>query len=559
MICWGLTDQPALIRGLLQPEAYGHPVQEITLLETHISWVILTGPYAYKLKKPVNLGFLDFTSLEQRQHFCLEELRLNRRFGSDLYQAVLPVVGSLQAPRVGGDGPPLEFALQMRQFDQADLLPAVLARGAIGAEAIGSFADRLARVHAEAAVAGSNSGFGTPDAVREPVLANFHTLLERRPTALSGDLQAALLALRGWSEREFGCREPLFRQRLAAGRVRECHGDLHLGNLVWRHARIEAFDCLEFAPALRWIDVISDLAFLAMDLEKRGQGALAAVLLNRWLEHSGDYAGLALWRWYGVYRALVRAKVAALGADLQGVRTYVQRADWIRRRRPRMLLLCHGLSGSGKSHHSAQLLGPLCAIRLRSDVERKRLFGLWGEDAEPCGTGKRTGDPYAPGVSEELFAERLPQAAAAVLEAGFTAIVDATFLRRLDRQRMGAVAAAAGVPLLILDLQAPSGLLRQRISRRQRLGQDPSDADLAVLDQQLRSRESLSAAELRLAVAVGPDQDPQTTLGALERRLRAWTEPAVDLDPVDSALTPDPPHPPGCAAPPAGSGSAGGC
>lgn len=554
-----MTDQPPLIRGLLQPQAYGHPVQRITLLETHISWVILTGPYAYKLKKPINLGFLDFTSLEKRQHLCQEELRLNRRFGSDLYQAVLPVVGSLQAPRVGGDGPPLEFALQMLQFEQADLLPAALARGVIGAGEIGRFADRLARLHAAAAVAGRSSGFGTPAAVREPVLANFHTLLERRPIALPETLRAALLELRGWSEREFGRREPQFRQRLAAGRVRECHGDLHLGNLVLRRGQIEAFDCLEFAPALRWIDVISDLAFLAMDLEERGQGALAALLLNRWLEHSGDYTGLALWRWYGVYRALVRAKVAALGADLQGVGTYGQRADWIRRRRPGMLLLCHGVSGSGKSHLSGQLLGPLRAIRLRSDVERKRLFGLWGEGAQPGCGGERTGDPYAPAVREELFAERLPQAAAAVLEAGFTAIVDATFLRRPDRQRMAAVAAAAAVPLLILDLQAPPALLRQRLAQRRRLGQDPSDADLAVLDQQLRSREPLSAAERRLAVAVGPDQDLQTTLGALERRRRALSEPAADRDPVDWEPTPAPPRPPGCAAPPAGSGSAGGC
>lgn len=569
------AELPALIRGLLRPGAYGHPVEVIRLLETHISWVILTGPFAYKLKKPVDLGFLDFTSLERRRHFCSEELRLNRRFGSDLYRAVLPVTGPEAEPRMGGEGPALDYAVQMVQFDQADLLPAALARGAISGQQIEAFAEQLARFHARAAMAaaggarGEPPGYGSPTAVRAPVLANFRTLLSAAVAGLvegqgGGVLRVQVLGQQQWAEREFARLEARFSERLAAGRVRECHGDLHLGNLVVHGGRIEAFDCLEFNPWLRWIDVISDLAFLVMDLQERGHPGLAVRLLNRWLERSGDYGGLELWRWYGSYRALVRAKVAALSHQSEQVRAYLQLAGAISQRRPRLLLLCHGLSGAGKSHHSAGLIEPLQAIRIRSDVERKRLFGLWAEPLEPI----RQGDPYAPAVSEELFGQRLPAQAAAVLEAGYAAIVDATFLRRSDRRRMQAVAVAAGVPLLILDFQVPVQELRRRVIARGRQGQDPSDADLAVLEQQRRRLEPLSAQERRWAVAVGPDQDPQATLALLERLIRSAGAPpgpgvpavsGAGPDPVDWVPTADPPHPPGCAAPPGESGSAGGC
>ncbi|WP_255347516.1 AAA family ATPase [Synechococcus sp. GFB01] len=236
----------------------------------------------------------------------------------------------------------------------------------------------MARFHASAAIAPAAGPYGTPQAVRQPVLANFASLEPRVEPALQPPLQR----LRAWEEHAFAALTPQFAGRLAGGRVRECHGDLHLGNLVLHRGRIEAFDCLEFNPALRWIDVISDLAFLVMDLQQRGHPEFATLLLNRWLELSGDYAGLRLWCWYSVYRALVRAKVAALGDQPDAVRAYVDRALAVSSARPRVLLLCHGLSGSGKSHHSAGLLAPLGAIRLRSDVERKRLFGLWGDATE---------------------------------------------------------------------------------------------------------------------------------------------------------------------------------
>jgi len=265
-----------LMAALQRPEPWPHPVQEpIGLIETHISWVLLTGPYAYKLHKPVNLGFLDFTTLEQRLHDCREELRLNRRLSDDLYLGLVAVVEGPAGARIleasaepgtaplARDATVLEVGLRMRQFPQEALLPAALARGAIDSSQVEALAADLARFHQQAAVAAADGAYGTPAAVLQPVRDNITALEPRLPVAAQSQLEQVRL----WSERCFAEIRPLLEQRLAAGRVRECHGDLHLGNMLLENGRIRVFDCLEFSPALRWIDVISDMAFLVMDLE----------------------------------------------------------------------------------------------------------------------------------------------------------------------------------------------------------------------------------------------------------------------------------------------------
>ena len=502
---------PELIEALRSaPGAWPHPVVEpIGLVETHISWVLLTGVFAYKLHKPVNLGFLDFTTLERRLEDCREELRLNRRLSSDLYCDLMAVVGSREKPRLieadalGGRPQPavLEYAVRMRQFPQQALLPAVLAAGGLSTSAIDTLADDLARFHRQAAIADPAGPFGTPEAVRQPVLANVAVLEARLPA----HQQERLTALRHWAKEQFGRLAERMGERLAQGRVRECHGDLHLGNMLLAGDRIRVFDCLEFSPSLRWIDVISDMAFLVMDLEERGAPELANRLLNRWLARSGDYDGLPLWRWYMSYRALVRAKVAALSGpwcdDGPGA-AYLAVAEGCMRQGQPALLLLHGPSGSGKSHLSGRLAAALGAIWLRSDVERKRWFGLWDLDPDAGDPAGRQGDPYAPAVTAELFEEHLPARASALLAAGFVVIVDATFLRLRHRQVMAEAARRAGVPLRILSCLAPPAVLQARLTARQQEGGDPSDADLAVLQRQLQQQEPLTAWERARTVEV---------------------------------------------------------
>ena len=302
-------------------------------------------------------------------------------------------------------------------------------------------------------------------------------------------------------------------QRQACGCVRECHGDLHLNNLVLLDGQPQLFDAIEFSEALRWIDTVADIAFLAMDLQAQGRPDLAWHFLNGWLEQSGDVAGLALLPWYVVYRALVRAMVAGLrlaqasdeatrADSLAELQRYLALAQQLRQPRARWLWLAHGVSGSGKSRHSARLAAERGVVRLRADVERKRLFGLAPAAAS---AGVVPGGIYTPDATQRTY-DHLAALAAQVLDAGFPVLVDATFLARAHRAQFVALAAQQQVPCRILSFDAPVAVLRERVERRLRKGGNASEATLAVLEAQLQRREPLDAAEQALALTVDTSQ-----------------------------------------------------
>jgi aminoglycoside phosphotransferase family enzyme len=296
----------SLATALIDPACYDHEVGQIHLAETHISWVFLTGRYAYKVKKPVKLPFLDFSTLKKRHHFCREELRLNRRLAPDLYLGVVPIGGSMAAPRVGRK-PAFEYAVKMVQFDPDDRLDLRLKRNAVPPKAIASFAAELAEFHGRLPpVHGDQAG----RAARTAALDNFAALESSAPRAAAEDLDI----LHEWTEHEADGLAGVLARRAAAGAHRECHGDLHLENLLWHDGSIVAYDALEFDRALREIDVVSEASFLAMDLIAHGRPGLAYGFLNRYFEVSGDYDGIHVLRFYLVYRALVRAKVRAIKA-----------------------------------------------------------------------------------------------------------------------------------------------------------------------------------------------------------------------------------------------------
>jgi aminoglycoside phosphotransferase family enzyme/predicted kinase len=506
-----------MIASLLRPGAYPHPTGGIRLLETHISWVLLTGEVAYKVKKPVSLGFVDFGTLERRRHFCQEELRLNQRLAADLYLDLVEIHGPPEQARVGGDGPVIEVAVRMRQFDQSGLLPQALAAGAVTGDHLEAFAERLAAFHAAAAVASPGGAYGTAAAVVAPARANLEVLQRLHP-------EAGLAPLAAWTEAEAERLQPVFAERLARGRVREGHGDLHLGNLVLHQGAVVGFDCLDFNPELRWIDVISDVAFLAMDLQQRQEPLLAARVLNRWLSACGDYEALATWRWYGVYRALVRAKVLALRLAQLGDAPPAERevlADQLHgylhlaRRTsaapgPGLLLMMHGVSGSGKSHLARALCQRHGWIQLRSDVERRRRFGSWGSPFDPV----RQGEAYAPTITEELYGTLLPRAAEAVLQAGLTPLVDATFLTREQRRPIQDMADRLGIPWLILSCPVSLAVARERLAQRRREGGDPSQADEAVLLAQWQALQPFTVNEKPHHLTVTGLVDAEEQLGA---------------------------------------------
>ena len=496
-----------LVRALLDPAAYDHPVDAIALIETHISWIFLTGRFAYKLKKPVNLGFVDFSTPERRRRCCEEELRLNRRLAADLYLGLRDLHGPPERAHLGGGGPVIDVLVQMRQFQQRDLLPEALRRGVVKPEQIDHLADDLAQFHAGAAQASPDDPWGTPERVLEPALANLDTLAQLGRYPGDGEAMAR------WTLKEHTRLQPLLEARRKGGHIRECHGDLHLGNMALHRQRIRVFDCLEFSPPLRWIDPISDLAFLVMDLQERGHGELALRVLNRWLDSGGDHGALPLLPWYLAYRALVRAKVTALRLrqpDLAAAAVGVLEAElehYLNRARLAMapargaLVITHGISGSGKSHRARQLRD-WGWIHLRSDAERLRLHGRWGcasfgPSGEPC----QDFDPYGAAVTERLYGTVLLEAAEAALAGGLSVVVDATFLRRAQRQPYIELAHRRGVGFGILACSAPLALALDRIQQRRAAEEDPSEADEGVVMAQMKGLEPLNQQEQAWVVA----------------------------------------------------------
>lgn len=389
------------IMALLEPHVYLHPVKCCELIETHISWVILTGDFVYKIKKPVNLGFLDFSTLEKRLFYCQEELRLNRRLAADIYLDVVAITGTAKQPAitelVESAEQIIDYAVKMRQFPQQAQLDRMLLNGELKAEHIDAFARRVADFHQQAGVADEPTKYGGLEQVWQPLVENIEQI---RKQTNNGKYDAILNELEQWSLVEFEFLKPVLRQRKLDGFIRECHGDMHLRNLAWVDNKPVLFDCIEFNPELRWIDVISDIAFLVMDFQDRQQPQLAQRFLNKYLEHTGDYAGISVLACYLFYRAMVRAKVDAIRAGQAGISlyektesekdlaAYLELAKSYSRRVNGKLIITRGLSASGKTTITQALMEQPGIIRIRSDVERKRLFSLKADQHVSANTGE---------------------------------------------------------------------------------------------------------------------------------------------------------------------------
>ena len=463
-----------LIKTLLDTGRYPHPAAAVEMLETHISWVLLAGDYAYKIKKPVTLPFLDYGTVEKRRACCEKELALNRRYAPDLYLEVADF-----------DGEP---AVKMRRFDEAGRLDHVCARGELTPAMLTELARTIAAFHAGAAVASEDSRFGEPKQVLASAMKNFDELEPLLP--VEGERVARL---KEWTQREFTAKREIIARRKAEGCVRECHGDLHLGNLVRIDGKATLFDCIEFNDDFRWIDTASEIAFTWLDLLDHGKPGLAAWFLNEWLVWSGDYGALAVVRFYAVYRALVRAKVAAIQSKHAEAGEYLAMAQGLTTPPPPTLTITFGFSGSGKTTAStARLLDDLLAatVRLRSDVERKRLFGVAPD-------GDSGGAIYSTEATAQTYGRLLALADETVAD-GWSAIVDAAFLKRSERDEFRALAQRLGAPFAILVCEAPPEELCRRLAQRK---DDASEATAAVLEQQLAWVESLGEDEQPLVVS----------------------------------------------------------
>jgi aminoglycoside phosphotransferase family enzyme len=349
-------EQPtALIQALLNPRIYPHPVEDLELRETPHSWIILTGHYAYKIKKPVKFVHLDYSTLTKRRYYCYAELRLNQRLAPDLYFDVSTITGSTEMPQINGHGPILEFAVKMRQVADTDRLGQRLDDCSLSAADFDRLGETIARLHRDADSAPFDTPFGHPDAVRLPALENFNFL---RKAAGSRDIRARIETLERWCLQQHQNLSSSMLQRKRAGYVRECHANLQLNKIIVHDNALVPTDSLEYNDNLRWIDVIGDIACPMADLIDRGHSDYAYRLLNAYLQQTGDYPGLGLLPYYLVGRALARAAFAGL-RHIEGntaaerdeayyeLLRHLATAELLTLRTRPALIIMYGLPGSG--------------------------------------------------------------------------------------------------------------------------------------------------------------------------------------------------------------------
>ncbi len=489
------ADLPELIRAMLCPGFYPHPVQApIECLQTHISYVLLTGEFAYKVKKPANFGFLDFTDLAARRHYCQEELRLNQRGAPQLYLEVIPLTRVGNTYYLGGSGEVVEYTLKMRQFPQDCLLSVGFAQGWLQESHLEQLGRTVAAYHAQSPRSPAIDQFGSVAQVRLAIDENY-----RQTQAYVGGPQteAQYQATKAYSDAFFDKEQALFQRRIEQGFIRENHGDLHLANICLWQEKLLLFDCIEFNESFRYVDCQYDVAFTVMDLEARGAKALANAFLNTYLEASGDWEGLQVLHLYLSRQAYVRAKVTSFLLDdpaipeetrhqaFQQAAHYYQLAWQYTQPRPGWLMITCGLSGAGKTTTARTIARQTGAIHLRSDAVRKHLGGI------PL---QERGGPelYTSAMTDRTY-QKLLELGRLLVGWGFPVILDAKYDRRSQRRAVIEQAKALGIPLEILHCQAPLEVLKQRIAQRQG---DIADATVEVLLNQ--TFEELTPEELAL-------------------------------------------------------------
>ncbi len=477
------TTLPVLIQQMMQPGFYPHPVADpIQLIQTHISYVLLTGEYAYKVKKPMNFGFLDYSTLEKRQHFCQEEWRLNQRGAADIYLEVLPLTE--QAGRFGlaGSGAVVDYTLKMRQFDQSGLFSRLLAEGSLSEELMVRLGQRVASYHAQTETNDYIRSFGKVDQIRQAFDENYaqtQTYIGGAQTQLQFDETKA------YTDHYFETQEDRFVDRIRAFRIRECHGDLHLGNIcLWRDELL-LFDCIEFNEPFRFVDVMYDIAYGVMDLDVKQRPDLANAYLNAYLEATGDWEGLKVLPIYLNRQSYVRAKVtsfllddpsapeAAKAQASQTAAAYYTLAHRYTQPRQGSLTLMSGLSGSGKSTVARQWARLCNGIQIRSDAVRKHLAGI------PLSV---RGDHslYTPEITAQTY-HRLMQLGLMLASEGYPVILDAKYDQDPLRRQVIEPAQSQGIPVRILHCLASESTLRSRLQQRSQAGTDIADATVDLL------------------------------------------------------------------------------
>ncbi len=504
------NQQSEMIDDLLQLDRYDPVPEKIELVQTHASWVFLAGDYVYKVKKPVDFGFLDFSTLAKRSFYCQEELRLNRRLGGDYYLRVENVVRREGGYFFGGSGEIVDYAVVMRRLPEAFLMRQLLVDDLLQESQLDELVELLHAFYEEAKVFKSGR-FGSCEKVSFDVEENFSQTQDFiNDTVMARDYQRIVDFSRDFLQD----RHKLFVRRVKDGAVLEGHGDLHMEHVCLPPGAPLVYDCIEFNQRFRRLDVVNDLAFLAMDLEENNRFDYAAYFIESCANRLGSLFESKLLSFYKCYRAYVRGKVLSfLSADaaLDGkareqarVRAarYFRLATIYACKPPEGITLLAGVSGSGKSF-LARAMSSLWGFKwLRSDVVRKELHGLSGQKAAaPFGKGI-----YSRDKTRKTYQLLADQAAAAV-SSGASVIVDASSLKAADRKFIYEVANRNGVPVRLVVCRAPWPVLVENLRKREATGFDVSDADLEIAKRQRFEAPSQEELEMTSWLEVDTRQD----------------------------------------------------
>lgn len=502
-----------LLSSLLRPEAFPEPTMSVSLRQTHVSWLLFTDRHVYKIKKPVDFGFLNFTTMDRRRFYCHEEVRLNSRLSPDLYEGVIEIRETPAGAVFDGTGRVIDYAVKMQRLPAERMLDRLLEMEGVTPGRIRELARIIAAFHLDADRGGDISGYGEIGAIRR----NWAEGIEQAAQFVPHCIPALHLAeIRSWADRFMAEQEALFAGRRTGGYIRDCDGDLHLGNICLTD-RFHIFDCIEFNERFRYIDTAADLAFLLMDLDFHGRRDLSSLLLDEYLAVTGDRDLPLLQDFYQAYRAFVRGKVTALrlndpstpADELNGVKETANayfrmaRGYLLRPKLPPTLFITCGLMGSGKSTVARIMARELGLVWLRSDRTRKELAGARETTAvkDEFGSGL-----YSSEMNEATYGE-LARLAEQQLNAGQSVIADAAFCRNADRERFRRLAADMGARFMIISFEAPHDLLATRLQRRCEEGRDISDGRPELLEGQAATLEPVDhvAGELiRLTADVLP-------------------------------------------------------
>jgi aminoglycoside phosphotransferase family enzyme/predicted kinase len=460
---------PELVKGLLKPEAYPEPTKRIELVQTQMSFVLLADDYVYKVKKPVNLGFLDYTTLEKRRFFCQREVELNQRLCPEVYLGVVPVTREGRKILIQGKGEAIEYAVKMRRLPQQEMMDVLLINGKVTAEMTARVAQKLAAFHRGAETSASISAFGEIKAIRKNTDENFNQTKKYIGKTISRDKYRQIKAYTDSFIKENAA---LFHKRIADGRIRDCHGDLHAAHICFTDG-ICIYDCIEFNDRFRYSDVAAEVAFLAMDLDHYGRADLSRSFINAYIDKSKDRELLKLLNFYKCYRAYVRGKVESFKLNdpyippaekkkiFDTASSYFDLATFYIRSRP-ILLITTGLVGTGKTFLAQALAKRLGLVVISSDVTRKRLSGIppTKHRFEEFDRGIYSAE-FSRKTYDTMFAE-----AKDILTEGGSVILDASFIKARERLKVKELAEELGADFFIVECSLDERTIKQRLTRR---------------------------------------------------------------------------------------------